>query len=186
MSGMLTADASGSDSLLLRVRALAAADDDISHAEVQTLIEAQADREQVALAEWYEVVSLTSDRCARWQARWLFSPAAHPDAVAAAELQGWRGLYAACAEALLTRAPEVRARLERQHEMTALGHVLQRRLEETEGRSGRRIVLAILSQTASMARRAGLHGFAARLDATALYPAGSVGRTLSALPSSPA
>jgi hypothetical protein len=183
---MLTADASGSDSLLLRLRGLAAADDDVSHAEVQTLIEAHAVRQQVALAEWYEVVSLASDRCARWQARWLFSSAAHPDLAAAAELQGWRGLYAACAEALLTRAPEVRARLERQHEMTALRHVLRRRLEETEGRSARRIILAVASQIAGIARRIGLRALAARLDATALYPAGSVGRTLSALPSSPA
>lgn len=186
MSGMLTADGDGSDSLLPRVRALAAIDDYVPHADLEALLEAHADRQQVPLAGWHEVVSFASDQCARWQARWLFSPAADPDRTAAAELDGWRGLHAACAEALLTRVPEVRARLERHHEMTALRHALQRRLEETEGRSARRIALAILSQTAGIARRAGLHGLAARLDAAALYPAGSVGRTLGSISSPPA
>lgn len=183
---MPNAEEYGSDALLPRVRALVAADDYVSHAELQALIEAPADRQQMPLAEWHEVVSFASDQCARWQARWLFSPATQPDEAAAAELDGWRGLHAGCAEALLTRVPEVRARLERHHAMTALRHALQRRLEETEGRSARRIFLAVLSQTAGIARRVGLGSLAARLDATALYPAESVGRSLASRPSSPA
>lgn len=185
MFGMPTADAAGANSLLPGIKALTAADD-VSHAEVQLLIELHADRQQVPLAEWYEVVSLLSDRCGRWQSRWLFSPAAHPDRTAAAELQGWRALYATCAEALLTRAPEVRARLERQHDVKALRHVLQRRVEGTDGRPGRRIVLGLLSQTAGLLSRAGLSGVATRLDSVALYPKGSVGRALGSRPSSPA
>jgi hypothetical protein len=175
---MSTAEEDGSHPLLSRVRPLAAADDYAFHAEVQALIEAQADRRQMPLAGWHEVVSFASDQCARWQARWLFSPAADPDQEAAAELEGWRALHAACAEALLTRVPEVRARLERQHEVTALRHALYRQLQDTEGRRARRMLLAIVSQAAGVARRIGLRGIAARLDATALYPPGSVGRTL--------
>ncbi|CAN5470379.1 hypothetical protein BH23ACI1_BH23ACI1_02640 [soil metagenome] len=144
---------------------------------MQPLLEAQAERRQLPLAEWHEVVSFASDQCARWQVRWLFSPAARPDAAAAAEFDGWRAIYAACAEALLTRVPEVRARVERHHEMTALKHALRRRLNETEGRSARRIGLALLSQTSGIARRLGLHAVARWLDQAALYPPGSVGRT---------
>jgi hypothetical protein len=172
------APAPAPDGLLPRMRALALDDDYVSHAELASLIEAHAGREQLPLAEWHEVVSFASDQCARWGTRWLFSPAAAPDAAAEAELAGWRALYAVLAEALLARVPEVRPQLERQHEITALRHVLRRQLEETEGRTGRRVVMAVLSQVARAARPLGLSAVAARLDATALYPPGSVGRVI--------
>jgi hypothetical protein len=166
------------DGLLPRMRALALADEYVTHAELASLVEAHAGREQLPLADWHEVVSLASDQCARWGTRWLFSPAAAPDQAAEAELAGWRALYAVLAEALLTRVPEVRAQLERQHEITALRHALTRRLEETEGRTGRRVMMAALSQIARLARPLGLASLAARLDAAALYPPGSVGRVI--------
>jgi hypothetical protein len=171
-------DQGGAVPLLRRAREGAAAEAFVSHLEVQRLLAAQADRQGLSLAEWHEVVAFASDQCARWQVRWLFSPAAEPDAVAAAELEGWRVLHAACAEALLTRVPEVRARLERQHELTALRQALRRRLEGTEGRMGGRILPAILSQAAGFGRRLGMHRLAARLDVVALYPRRSVGRAL--------
>lgn len=178
-------DAAGADDLLPAVRAWQRAGEIIPHAELQRLMERQAGRAPLPLAEWSEVVTLASSQVARWQARWLFSPAASPDREAEAELDGWRDLYAACAEALLTRAPEVRDRLERQHEVATLRQALKQRLDETEGQAMRRALLAILSHVARIARRAGLRDLASRLDAAALYPRGSVGRELASHPGTP-
>jgi hypothetical protein len=171
---------SDADDLLASVRTWRAMDGPVPHAGLQRLVEQQAGRAPLPLSEWSEVVGLASDQLARWQSRWLFSPAAHPDAEAAAEVDGWRELHAACAEALLTRAPEVRERLDRQHEVAALRHALKRRLDDTEGRTARRVLMALLSLAATVSRRMGRHRLAAQLDAAALYPPGSVGRHIAA------
>jgi hypothetical protein len=173
---------SDADDLLASVRTWRATGGPVRHAGLQRLVEEQAGRAPLPLSEWSEVVRLASDQLARWQTRWLFSPAANPDADAAAEVEGWRELHAACAEALLTRAPEVRERLERQDEVAALRHALKQRLDDTEGRTARRVLMALLSLAATVSRRMGLHPLAARLDAAALYPTGSVGRHMAARP----
>jgi hypothetical protein len=173
---MADRDAGGSPALMARVRELSAADTWVPHRELQGLFEQQVDHQGLSLAEWHEVVSFASDQCGRWQARWLFSPAATPDRAAKQEFDGWRLLYVACAEALLARVPEVRERLDRRHEMTALRHALGRRLQQTEGRTLHRIGSAVLSQAAGAVRRLGLRHLAGRLEAAALYPSGSVGR----------
>jgi hypothetical protein len=51
-------------------------------------------------------------------------------------------------------------------------------VSHAEGRTSRRVAMAVLSQIARAARPLGLASLAARLDTAALYPPRSVGRAI--------
>jgi hypothetical protein len=162
--------------LFTRLRDLSSSNSCLPHGEFQRLLDASPEGRKLPLPVWKEVVDFASDQCARWQAQWLFSPAASPDTTAAQEFESWRQLYATCSAALVERVPDVKEHLGRQHSLTALQHALQLQIEHTKGRPIRRLSSAILSRTAILLRRVGMSDFAERLYARALYPEGTVGR----------
>jgi len=164
----------GGGGLLASLRQFSVSNAVIPHADFQRLVDRE--NREMPLTEWNEVVSFASDQCAKWQVRWLFSPAASPDTRAADELEKWRQAYVAYVEPLVERSPDVREPLEREHRLRALQSALGRRLEESKGRPLDRSLSALLSKAAILLGRAGMRSVAARLYTTALYPKGTVGR----------
>jgi hypothetical protein len=127
--------------------------------------------------EWHPVVDFCADQRGRWQVEWLFSPATAPNFGAKAEMEAWVQVWSACALVLTEQVPGIDELLQRQFNLVAAKHALQRREQHNEKHFVARFSSPVLSRVAILLSQVGLRGAGHSLYQQALYPRETVGRT---------
>lgn len=166
------------DSLLRDIDELANRDAEIRSDDLRRLLEDSPEDHSLSLNDWHKVVQFCADQLGRWQVKWLFSDATSPDESAATELKAWAELWEQCAGALIERVSGVRDELYRHRDLSVLHRALEKRERELRGRIVAGRAVSALSHLALVCNRLGAKAIGRQLYRIAMYPPGSVGRTI--------
>jgi len=165
----------GSSSLLETVRRVRAAGVEVLSAEFSKQLEGGPN--VMPAKEWVDVVEFAAEQAGRWGARWDFSPAASPDALAEAEQKRWNEMFEGSLRALVEQMPAIEEPMRQFAKAMAFRPVLERRIASGKGRPVSRVLFVLQSKLGILASRIGLDGLGRALYQRGLYPRGSVGRS---------
>ena len=133
-------------------------------------------QEEIVVNELHELLKFSSDQYGYWMSKWYFSPQLNPDSDAKLQTEGWELLSQAFLSALIKNMPNSEAELQHEHDLIAMRHSLQKRVDYNETRTIEKIITYILSKLAILLSRAGFSGVASSIYSKSLYPRGTVGR----------
>ncbi len=125
-----------------------------------------------------EIVTMVADQQGRWECEYLFSPSVNPDVNARKEAVEYERIWRVLAESLVNVSPEIKESTYKIRDLLELKYSLDRRVKQTAHNP-----IALFTNLAihKFARALFLLGFTSagnKLEAIALYPRGSVGRTM--------
>ena len=167
-------------SLVRNIDELSDRDTEIGSSDFRRLLEDIPEDHSLSLTDWHKVVQFCADQLGRWQVRWLFSDAKSPDERAGTELKAWAELWEHCAGALIERVSSVRGELYRHRDLSVLHRAVDRRERELRSRVVTGRAVSALSHLALLCNRLGAKAIGRQLYRLAIYPPGSVGRTIEA------
>lgn len=148
----------------------------VTIANIEPLLKVMPDK--ITVAELNELVKFASNQVGIWEAEWMFSPSISPQLTAKTEADQWGRLWESWLESLSKLIPDVKEQSERAHRLTVLKHHLSKSVDYNKGKNLTKIISVSLSKIAIVLNKFGIHGLAEHLYMLALYPKGTVGRTI--------
>ncbi len=134
--------------------------------------------EDLTTEELKKLVDFSVSQLALWRVRWLFSSADTPDTVAKGEDDGWERIWNVFSSVLAEKVPDVAEPLRRMKDLSVGQALIQRKLEQDGSSTLRKWWASSAGGFAITLNRLGFQSVAAQLYKRALYPRGTVGRTL--------
>jgi len=144
--------------------------------EVSRLLDGMPDN--ISAKELNELVKFASNQVGIWEAEWLFSPSESPNLTAKKESDQWSKLWETWFETLAEIVPDMKEQSERLHSLPVLQPQLSKSVDYNKGRPITKLISVSTAQIAITLNKLGIQGLAKHLYKLALYPKGTVGRTI--------
>ena len=161
--------------IIVRLESLSHGKTGVSCRDFKGLIKEFGD---LPVAHLEQVITFAADQLGYWESEWMFSPMDSPSKTAVAECEDWRQIWRVCFEALSEQVPDAGELLEHKQTLISLQHAIRRRSDYNRSRTLEKIVTTILGKTSIGLNTLGFKSIAERLYVYALFPKGTVGRSI--------
>ncbi|MBK5275339.1 MAG: hypothetical protein JJE30_09850 [Desulfuromonadales bacterium] len=144
--------------------------------DVSCLLDGRPDN--ISVTELNELVKFASNQVGIWESEWMFSPSESPHLTAKEESEHWSKLWETWFETLSELIPDMKEQSERLHSLSVIQYQLSKSVDYNKGRPLIKLISVSTAQIAITLNKLGIRGLAQHLYKLALYPKGTVGRTI--------
>jgi hypothetical protein len=132
----------------------------------------------INISQLNAVTKFASDQASLWEVEWMFSNEGALNFAAKEEMECWDKFWDGLKDELIKHVPKVQEQIIDAHNYNVLEHSIRKSLELRKDKPIEKISAKLLSKLSFFFKRIGLRRVATHLYTMALYPKGSVGRTI--------